>query len=69
MDKWSLIRELAASLGAKPETVKKWRQRGIPPGWLLPLRDAARERAAELSEQELLALSSRPLSTTSRSAA
>jgi hypothetical protein len=38
------IRETAIRLGAKPSTVAKWRQRGVPAAWVLKLMDAGMTR-------------------------
>lgn len=48
MDKDRLIDDLAAELGASEAARKKWRQRGIPHRWRIPLIEAAAERGITL---------------------
>lgn len=45
-DAWQLINRLGADLGAKPAARLKWRQRGVPHKWRIPLLQAA-EAAGE----------------------
>lgn len=39
---WHLIERLAADRGVKAETLKKWRQRGIPSRWRLVFIEEAK---------------------------
>lgn len=41
MDYWREIERLALEKEAKPATIKKWRQRGVPWKWQAALKDAA----------------------------
>lgn len=34
---WTLLTDIAAKLGAMSETMRKWRQRGIPVAWQLKI--------------------------------
>lgn len=38
------LKAIALEMGAKPETVKKWRQRGVPYRWRLILLEEAAKR-------------------------
>ena len=35
--RWELIEGAARALGVKPEASKKWRRRGVPHKWRLPI--------------------------------
>lgn len=35
--RWELIERAARALGVKPQTSKKWRRRGVPHRWRLPI--------------------------------
>ena len=53
---WPSPDALATELGAKPETVRKWRQRdSIPAGWWIDIVEAAKERGNDLSVAEMAA--------------
>ena len=57
---WPSPDALAAELGAKAETVRKWRQRdSIPAEWWMPLIDVARARSVDLSAAEMATLAAR----------
>lgn len=45
---WALIEAYAAELGVNAEARKKWRQRGVPHRWRLPLVNLASERGQQL---------------------
>lgn len=48
---WVVITELAREAGVSAEAVKKWRQRGVPHKWRLPLLKRAAERGLDLPEE------------------
>jgi hypothetical protein len=41
MDQWAFIEGAAKDLGVNPETVRKWRIRGVPGRYRLQIADAA----------------------------
>lgn len=51
MDSAQLIEQLAANLGVNPETVRKWRQRGIPYYRRDELREAASQQNRILTRE------------------
>ena len=58
---WASPDALAAELGAKPETVRKWRQRdNIPVEWWMLLVDAAKTHGHELTTYEMARIAARP---------
>lgn len=69
MDTWETLRPLSARIGVTAEAFKKWRQRGVPPRHFFPLLEAARNEGVDLTEADLLSVSSGELSQTSRGAA
>jgi hypothetical protein len=50
MDKDALIDRLAEELGVSAVARKKWRQRGVPHKWRLPLLRKAAERGISLTD-------------------
>jgi hypothetical protein len=66
MEIWETLRPLSARIGVTAEAFKKWRQRGVPHRHVFPLLEAARAEDVELSERDLLAVTSGELSTTNR---
>ena len=57
---WPSPDALAAELGAKADTVRKWRQRdSIPAEWWMPLIEAAKARSVALSAAEMATLAVR----------
>ncbi len=58
--RWPSPDALAAEIGAKPETVRKWRQRNsIPAEWWTRMIEAARERGDTLTADELADMAAR----------
>ncbi len=59
---WPSPDALAAELGAKPETVRKWRQRNRIPAnrWLAVIR-AAKKGGVDLTAEEMAGLTERRL--------
>lgn len=51
MENDDLLRELAKELGVTPAAMKKWRQRGVPHRWRLPLLRKAEERGVALPDE------------------
>ena len=52
---------LAGELGAKAETVRKWRQRNsIPAEWWLPVIEAGARAGKDLSAEQFASIASRP---------
>lgn len=47
------IKAIAADMGAKPETVKKWRQRGVPYRWRLLILQEAEKRQIKMQPHDL----------------
>lgn len=45
------VAEIAVELGAKPEALKKWRQRGVPHRMRLPIVRVAKERGIDLPDE------------------
>lgn len=59
---WPSPDVLAAEIGAKPETVRKWRQRdSIPAEWWVAIIEAAKARGNELTTDNLASLAARPV--------
>lgn len=52
MDTDALIDGLARELGVTVVARKKWRQRGVPHRWRLPIIELAAERGVELSSTD-----------------
>lgn len=48
MDRDTIIDECAKALGASEAARKKWRQRGVPHRWRLPIIELAAARGVEL---------------------
>lgn len=60
VDLWSSPDALAQDIGAKVETVRKWRQRdSIPAEWWLAVIAAARKREAVLTAGEMAEMAAR----------
>ena len=58
---WPTPDALAGEIGAKPETVRKWRQRdSIPAEWWLPVIEAGNTAGKDLSAEQFTAIASRP---------
>jgi hypothetical protein len=54
VDRWPSSDALAVSIGAKPEAVRKWRQRDrIPSKWWLRIIKAAEERGFDVTAHEM----------------
>lgn len=61
---WPSPDVMAAELGAKSETVRKWRQRdSIPADWWTAIIDAAQTRGATISADMLASFAARPVPT------
>jgi antitoxin component of MazEF toxin-antitoxin module len=53
-ESWSVVDRIAASLGARGETRRKWRERGKVPGrWHLPILQKAKAEGVELNPDAL----------------
>jgi hypothetical protein len=52
METDALIDSLAKDLGVTAGTRKKWRQRGVPHRWRLPIIELAANRGVELSSAD-----------------
>jgi hypothetical protein len=48
---WAFIEAEAAALGVGPKALEKWRVRGVPYRWRLPLLDRAHHRKIMLSRE------------------
>jgi hypothetical protein len=51
-DRIALIDGLAKRLGARDDTRRKWRQRGVPHQWRLPIIESAAEMGVKLSSTD-----------------
>lgn len=59
---WPSPDALAEDIGAKFETVRKWRQRdNIPAEWWLPVIDAAKARNLVLTSDQFAAIAARKI--------
>lgn len=57
---WPSPDDLAADVGAKPDTVRKWRTRNrIPPEWWQPIIQAAETRGTRLTASELACIANK----------
>lgn len=52
METHALIETLAKELGVTAVARKKWRQRGVPHRWRLPIIELAASRGVELSSND-----------------
>ena len=60
IDQWGAIDDLAADIGRKPDTVRKWRQRDrIPSAYWLALLASARRRKIAVTQSLLIRLAAR----------
>lgn len=61
---WPSPDALAGELGAKAETVRKWRQReSIPAEWWVPVIEAGKAHGKDLSAEQFAAIASRSPAT------
>lgn len=54
MDTEALIDRLAEELGVTPVARKKWRQRGVPHRWRLPIIERAAREGVELKGTDFI---------------
>lgn len=60
-DIWQIIDRCGAELGAKDEARRKWRYRGLPGKWHLPILKKSKELRLGLSADKLMEVSSADL--------
>lgn len=66
---WPSPDALATELGAKPETVRKWRQRdSIPAEWWFRVLEAAKGRGSDLTADDMASLAARKVPTSEAAA-